>query len=74
MRSDDRPVLSAERLAAYRRMTPAERWREVEALMTLAWRTLQALPESERRRRLDIVRAQHDASNDALLAALQRVS
>ena len=65
-------MLSAERLARYRDMTPSERWREVEMLMSLAWRTLQALPAEERRRRLEIVRAQHDASDAAMLAHLRR--
>lgn len=38
-------MLSDKKIEAYRRMTPEERWREVEELMTLAWRDLLALPE-----------------------------
>ncbi len=37
-------MLSPSQIEAYRRMSPAERWREVEALMTLAWRSLKQLP------------------------------
>ena len=40
-------MLSKERIERYRRMTPEERWREVEELMTLAWRSLLELPVGE---------------------------
>ncbi|NUN53766.1 MAG: hypothetical protein HUU06_13420, partial [Planctomycetaceae bacterium] len=46
-------MLSPERIARYRRMTPAERWKETEALMALAWEALLALPWRERQRRLE---------------------
>jgi len=64
-------MLSPERIQAYRRMSPEERWRQVEELMTLAWRTLRALPREERERRLAVVRAEHEASDAALLARLR---
>lgn len=66
-------MLSEQKLAAYRRMTPEERWREVEELMTLAWRTLLEMPEEERRRRLAIIREEHEASDAALLDHLRRL-
>ena len=54
-------------IEAYRRMTPEERWRHVEELMTLAWRALQQLPDDERRRRLEVVREEHEASDAIML-------
>jgi hypothetical protein len=63
-------MLSEEKIRAYRLMSPEERWREVEELMTLAWRSLLALPEEERRRRLQMVRVEHDASDAVLLEHL----
>jgi hypothetical protein len=44
-------------------MSPEERWREVEELMTIAWRALRELPEEERRRRLEVIRQEHDQSD-----------
>ena len=61
-------MLSPERIQAYRSMSPEERWREVEELMTLAWRTLRALPREQRERRLALIRAEHEASDAVLLA------
>ena len=72
-RSRRRLVLSAEKLEAYSHMTPRERWREVELLLELGWQTLQALPVPERQRRLEILRAQHQSSDRALLAGLRRI-
>jgi hypothetical protein len=72
--SEDAPMLSDERIDAYRRMTPEARWREVEELMTLAWRTLQALPEAERERRLSVIREEHDTSDAVWMEHLRRHS
>ncbi len=63
-------MLSEARIEAYRRMTPEERWREVEELMTLAWRSLLELPEADRRRRLEVIREEHEASDAILLRHL----
>lgn len=52
-------MLSEAQIEAYRRMTQEERWREVEALMTFAWRFLKELPDKERERRLAYDREQH---------------
>ncbi len=66
-------MLSKERIERYRRMTPEERWREVEELMTIAWHSLLELPEEERERRLAIIRAEHEASDEILLEQLRRI-
>ncbi|MBI2933091.1 MAG: hypothetical protein HYY16_15715 [Planctomycetes bacterium] len=66
-------MLSAEKIQAYRAMTPEERWREVEELMSLAWRTLCELPDEERRRRLEIIREEHEASDAIMLEHLRRL-
>lgn len=63
-------MLSELRIDAYRRMSPEERWREVEELMTFAWRCLLALPEEERQRRLGLARREHDESDRAMLARM----
>ena len=64
-------MLSDAKIEAYRRMTPEERWREVEELMTLAWRTLLAMPEEERNRRLALIREEHEESDAIILAKLR---
>jgi hypothetical protein len=66
-------MLSEEKLQAYRRMTPEERWREVEELMTFAWRALLELPEEERRRRLQLIREDHEMSDAILHEKLERM-
>jgi hypothetical protein len=66
-------VLSPERIERYRRMTPRERWREVEELMTLAWRDLRSRPAAERARILAYVREEHEKSDEVLLEALRRL-
>ena len=65
-------MLSKAKIEAYRRMTPEERWREVEELMTFAWRTLRELPEEERRRRWDLIRREHETSDAIMLEHLGR--
>ena len=67
-------MLDQSRIDHYRRMTPEERWRETEELMTLAWRSLLELPEDERRRRLDLVREEHEQSDAILLEHLRKCS
>jgi hypothetical protein len=67
-----RRMLDEARLEAYRKMSPAERWREVEALMTFAWRTLKQLPREEVERRLAIDRKWHDDGDEIILAHLRR--
>lgn len=69
----DAGMLSQEKLEAYRRMTPEERWREVEELMTVAWRTLLELPIEERNRRLEIIRQDHEASDAIMLERLRKL-
>lgn len=65
-------MLSDEKIEAYRRMTPEERWREVEELMTIAWRSLLELPEEERERRLAVIREEHEESDRRMLEHLRR--
>ena len=67
-------MLSEEKIKKYRAMSPEERWKEVEELMTFAWHTLREMPEGERKKRLDAIRQEHDKSNEALLEHLRRVS
>jgi hypothetical protein len=66
-------MLSPEKIDAYRRMAPEERWREVEELMTIAWRALLALPEEERQRRLAVIRDEHEESDRIVLEHLGRM-
>lgn len=73
-RQYDESMLDEERLQRYRAMTCEERWREVEELMTLAWRSLLELSEEERRRRLDLVREEHELSDAIILEHLRRLS
>jgi hypothetical protein len=63
-------MLSEAKIEAYRRMTAEERWREVEELMTIAWRSLKELPEDERRRRLELSREEHEMSDAIVLERL----
>jgi hypothetical protein len=65
-------MLSPSQLDAYRKMSQAERWREVESLMTFAWRALKQLPREEIDRRLAIDRARQDQADEAMLAHLRR--
>jgi hypothetical protein len=66
-------VLSQERIERYRRMTPEERWQEVEELMTLAWLSLLELPQEERERRLAVIREEHEHSDAILIEHLRRL-
>ena len=66
-------MLSDAKLEAYQRMTPEERWREVEELMTLAWRSLLELPDEERQRRLAIVREEHEISDRIVFEHLRHL-
>jgi hypothetical protein len=65
-------MISAEQIAAYRAMSAEQRWREVEALMDLAWASLLSLPHEERERRLALDRQQHDAADAIMLEYLRR--
>lgn len=65
-------MLSPERIEAYRRMSPEERWREVEELMTVAWRDLKARPGDERERILAVIREEHELSDAVMLEGLRR--
>ena len=65
-------MISQAKLEAYRAMTVEERWREVEALMTFAWRSLKQLPHEEVERRLAYDREQHDKSDAIILDYLRR--
>jgi len=63
-------VLSKERLEAYRRMTPAQRWAETLELFDYGWEILMRLPKEERERRLEIARRERQRVNDAIAKAL----
>jgi hypothetical protein len=65
-------MVSDAQIQRYRAMSQEERWREVEALMTFAWRFLQQLPHEEVARRLALDRQKHDESDEAMLAHLRR--
>jgi hypothetical protein len=67
-------MLSDAKIEAYRRMTPEERWREVEELMTLAWRTLKELPDDDFHRRMEVIRREHEESDAIILEHLWRYS
>jgi hypothetical protein len=62
---------SKEQIEAYRRLTPAERWKITSQLMEFAWRSLLALPPQERERRLEAARRQHRLSNEAIVQRLK---
>jgi hypothetical protein len=64
-------MLSKERLEAYRRMTPAEKWAETMELIDYGWQMLMTLPPEERERRLEIMRRERQAVNDAVAKALK---
>ncbi len=53
-------------------MTPAERWREVEALPALAWEMRKSLPHEAVERRLKYDREQHDRADAIVLAHLRK--
>jgi hypothetical protein len=63
-------VLSKERLDAYRRMTPAERWAETVQLLDYGWEMLLRLPQEERERRLDVARRERRRINDRVAREL----
>lgn len=63
-------MLSKERLEAYRRMTPAERWAETLRLLEFGWEMLQRLPPEERERRLEIARRERRRVNDEIARRL----
>ncbi|MEW6743784.1 MAG: hypothetical protein AB1486_13600 [Planctomycetota bacterium] len=65
-------MLSESKFEAYRKMIIEERWREVEELMTLAWRSLLELPQEERERRLALIREEHETTNRLILEHLRR--
>jgi len=67
-------MLSESQREAYRRMTVEERWLEVEALMTFAWRLLKELPHEEMVRRLTYDSEQHDQADAVILDHLRRCS
>jgi hypothetical protein len=64
-------MLSKERLEAYRRMTPAEKWAETMELIDYGWQMLMTLPPEERERRLEIMRRERQAVNAAVAKALK---
>jgi len=66
-------MLGDAKIAAYRRMKPEERWREVEELTTLAWRDLLARSPEDRERVLRHLREEHERSDAVMLEALRRV-
>ena len=64
-------MISKERLEAYRRMTPGERWALTLDLLDYGWEMLLRLPPEERERRLCIMRRERQAMNDAIERALK---
>lgn len=64
-------MLSEEQLEAYRRMTPAQKWEETMMLLDFGWEILMSLPAEERERRIEIMRREHQESNDAIVRALK---
>ena len=66
-------VLDERRIERYRAMTAEERWREVDELMTVAWRALLELSPEERERRLAVIREEHEESDRAMLQHLRRL-
>ena len=64
-------MLSEERLEAYRRMTPAEKWAVTLELLDYGWEMLLRLSPEERERRLSIMRRERQAVNDAVARALK---
>jgi hypothetical protein len=63
-------VLSKERLEAYRRMTPAERWAEALRLLDYGWEMLLRLPDEEVTRRLEAARRERQRINDRVAREL----
>lgn len=64
-------MLSPERLEAYRRMSPQEKWEEFRSLLDSGWEMLMSLPAEERERRLEIMRVEHQKTNDLIVKALK---
>jgi hypothetical protein len=63
-------VISRERIEAYRRMTPAERWAETLVLLDYGWEMLLRLPREERERRLEAARLERQRINDRVAREL----
>jgi hypothetical protein len=63
-------MLSKDRLEAYRRMTPSQRWAETLRLMDYGWEMLLRLPPEERERRLEIARRERQRVNDEVARRL----
>jgi len=55
--------MSCEQLDAFRRMSPAERWKLQVELMDAAWEDLEKLPAEEFRRRMEYLRLSHEEGN-----------
>ncbi len=64
-------MLSKERLEAYRKMTPQQKWAETRELIESVWAILSSLPPEERERRLELMRRERQAVNDAVAKALK---
>lgn len=64
-------MIGPEQVERYRRMSQPERWREVEALMTFAWRALKQLPPEELTRRLKEDERRHDEADEIVLSHLR---
>lgn len=63
-------MLSKERLDAYRRMTPKERWAETLLLLDYGWQMLLQLPHDEAVRRLEAARRERQRINDRVAREL----
>jgi len=64
-------MIGHDQVERYRMMSQPERWREVEALMSFAWRSLKQLPAEERTRRLKEDERRHDEADEIVLAHLR---
>ena len=56
-------MMSREQLEAFRRMSPAERWKLQVELMDAAWEEMEKLPAEEFRRRMEYLRLSHEEGN-----------
>lgn len=56
-------MMSSDQIEAFRRMSPAERWKLQVELMDAAWEDLEKLPLEELRRRMEYLRRSHEEGN-----------
>ena len=66
-------MLSAEQLKSYRQMPPEERFRLSLQLSAYAWEAIAAEPPEIARRKWALIRRQHQAASDALVAKFKEL-